>query len=266
MLDGEDGGTAESTSETTSETAWETTSEGGSHGQISIDQAGVMAIRTALASGGRRHWMFPRSMVFDVFDAKEDEGGYTIVLSFRPDGVFDGTPGQEQFKFSKTGAFRGREFLSSPKSSMQFLVKNLAKITVALAVCGVIGAVLAYLVFSDTLDPARRWDASVSSREDLPRGPLTILATEITKVVPFGRDYTLTVQAEVFGLPRSNVQVRKTTSDGTITESTTQFIRQSTGRIYVANVQIGAEDIENPSLDWVRDNITVEILLEQNAP
>lgn len=262
MRDGTDGGTTESTSETISRT----TSAGGSHGEVSIAQAGVMAIRTARASAGRRHWMFPRNMVFAVLNDQEDEEGYTIVLSFSPEGEFDGTPGQERFRFSKTGAFRGRELLSSPKSSMRFVVKNLAKLTVVLAVCGVIGAVLAYLVFSDTLDPARRWNNSISNREDAPRGPLTILQTEITKVAPFGRDYTLTVEAEVFGLPRSNVQVRKTASDGTVTESTTQFVRQTTARIYVANVQISAEDIEDTSLDWVRDNITVEILLTEDAP
>ena len=102
----------------------EFTSEGGSPVYISLSQARVMAVRTAQASPGRRRWILRRRMLFDVLDDYEDEDGYTIVLSFRPGEDFEGTTGQDQLKFSKSGMFEDREVLSHPKYSKRFRIKR----------------------------------------------------------------------------------------------------------------------------------------------
>ena len=105
-------------------------------GQISPSKSGMMALRTARAAPGRRRWILRRKMVFDVLNDSEDENSYTVVLAFRPEGEFDGTPGQEQFKFSKTGRFEGREVLSQPKSLRRFSIKRK---TAAIGVFSILG-------------------------------------------------------------------------------------------------------------------------------
>lgn len=100
------------------------TSERGSQGHISLSDAGVMAVRTARASAPPRRWILRRRMLFDVLNDHEDEDTYTVVVGFRPEGDFEGTPGQEQFKFSKTGRFQGREVLSHPRSTKRFRIKR----------------------------------------------------------------------------------------------------------------------------------------------
>ena len=116
-------------------------------GQISPSQSGMMALRTARAAPGRRRWILRRKMVFDVLNDFEDESTYTVVLSFRPEGEFDGTPGQEQFKFSKTGRFEGRDVLSHPKSFRRFSIKRKTAAIGGFAVCALIGATVLVLAF-----------------------------------------------------------------------------------------------------------------------
>jgi glycine betaine/proline transport system substrate-binding protein len=53
-------------------------------------------------------------MVFEVADSGEDDDYYNITLSFRPQGNFDGTPGQEQFFIGKEGSIAFRQVLSLP--------------------------------------------------------------------------------------------------------------------------------------------------------
>ena len=119
---------------------------GGSVGNISLAQARVMAVRTAQASPARRRWILRRRMLFDVLNDYEDEDSYTIVVSFRPEEDFDGTPGQERFKFSKTGRFEDREVLSHPKSSKRFRIKRKTAALGVIAVSGLIGFVVLVLV------------------------------------------------------------------------------------------------------------------------
>jgi len=108
-------------------------------GNISLSQARVMAVRTARASIRRRR------MLFDVLSDYEDVDGYTIVVSFRPEEDFDGIPGQERFKFSKTGRCEDREVLSHPKSYQRFRIKRKTAAMGVIAVGGLIGLVV--LVF-----------------------------------------------------------------------------------------------------------------------
>lgn len=106
---------------------------------ISISEARVMAVRTAQANPGRRRWILKRRMLFDVLSDHEDEDSYTIVVSFRPTEDFEGTPGQERFKFSKTGRFQDREVLCHPKSSIRFRIKRKTAVWGAIAVLLLIG-------------------------------------------------------------------------------------------------------------------------------
>ena len=54
-------------------------------------------------------------MAFQVVTATEEEDSYNITLSFRPQGDFSGTPGQEQFLIEKEGAIAVRQVLSLPR-------------------------------------------------------------------------------------------------------------------------------------------------------
>ena len=119
-------------------------------GNISLSQARVMAVRTAQASPARRRWILRRRMLFEVLNDYEDEDSYTIVLSFRPEEDFDGTPGQERFKFSKTGRFEDRELLSHPKSSKRFRIKRKTAAVAVIAVGGLVGFVVLVLVLMNS--------------------------------------------------------------------------------------------------------------------
>ena len=89
-------------------------------------------------------------MLFDVLSEYEDEDSYTIVLSFRPEEDFEGTPGQERFKFSKTGRFEDREILSHPKSSRSFRIKRKTAVWGIIAISALIGFIILVLVFMDS--------------------------------------------------------------------------------------------------------------------
>ena len=80
------------------------TSEG--EGYISLAEARVLAMRTAVETPGDygRHYQ-GTAMVFEV---GEDEDYYTVTLSFRPQGRFDGIP-QEEWACSECDMFIGAE-------------------------------------------------------------------------------------------------------------------------------------------------------------
>ncbi|HIB12548.1 MAG TPA: hypothetical protein EYO17_11590 [Dehalococcoidia bacterium] len=86
-------------------------------------------------------------MLFDVLSDHEDESSYTIIVSFRPEGDFEGTPGQERFRFSKTGRFENREVLRYPKHSKRFRIRRK---TVVLGVI-VLGGLIALAVLFSAL-------------------------------------------------------------------------------------------------------------------
>ena len=80
------------------------TPEGEALGYISLEQARVLATRTARESPGgygRRFQSVP--MAFEVVQDEETEDHYVVTVSFRPEGDCSGAPGQEQFLVDKIG-------------------------------------------------------------------------------------------------------------------------------------------------------------------
>ena len=53
-------------------------------------------------------------MVFQLVEQEEGEDYYIVTLSFRPEGDFTGSPGQEQFFIEKEGPVADRQVLSLP--------------------------------------------------------------------------------------------------------------------------------------------------------
>ena len=54
-------------------------------------------------------------MAFEVSTEQDTEDYYVVTLSFRPEGNFSGTPGQEQFLIEKEGTVAVRQVLSLPR-------------------------------------------------------------------------------------------------------------------------------------------------------
>ena len=94
------------------------TGEGEAVNYISLAQARLLAMQTAgetPANYGRRYQNVP--MVFESVEDSENEDYYVVTLSFRPQGQFTGTPGQEQFFIEKEGTIAIRQVLSVPRAS-----------------------------------------------------------------------------------------------------------------------------------------------------
>ena len=86
------------------EEKFEFDSAGQALGYISLDQARVLAMRTARESPsvlGPRFLNVP--MAFEVEAEEETEDYYIITLVFRPQDNFAGNPGHEQFFIRKRG-------------------------------------------------------------------------------------------------------------------------------------------------------------------
>ena len=72
------------------------TREGEVFGYISLDQAEVLAMRTARETPGAYGPNYVDvPMAFQVVESDETEDHYRITLSFRPQGEFRGRPGRE---------------------------------------------------------------------------------------------------------------------------------------------------------------------------
>jgi len=113
---------------------------------ISLEQAGVQAMRTAREDPGNygRTYSGVR-MVFDVTEEEDGEDYYIITLSFRPEGDFSGTPGQEQFFIEKEGAVAVRQVRSLPISDRRGRSRAPVYMILGIGVVivGVIGALFA---------------------------------------------------------------------------------------------------------------------------
>ena len=84
-------------------------------GYISLDEARVLAMRTAVETPGDYGNQYQGvAMFFEVSSLEETEDFYEVTLSFRPQGNFDGTPGQEQFVVGKEGVISIRQVQSFP--------------------------------------------------------------------------------------------------------------------------------------------------------
>lgn len=93
------------------------TAEGEVLGYIFLDQARVLAMRTARENPGdygRRYRNV--AMAFEVTEDEETEDHYVVTLSFRPEGPFTGTLGREQFFIEKEGSVAVRQVLGFPTS------------------------------------------------------------------------------------------------------------------------------------------------------
>ena len=91
------------------------TSEQVASSGISLDQACVLAMRTARETPGaygRRYTGVP--MAFEVVSQEETQDHYVVTLSFRPEGTFAGTTGHEQFFLDKQGSVAHRQVLGLP--------------------------------------------------------------------------------------------------------------------------------------------------------
>ena len=84
-------------------------------------------------------------MAFEVAGIEETEDHYVMTLSFRPQGRFAGTPGQEQFFIEKEGAIAYRQVLSLPEVERRrrFPVVPVLIAVVLIAIVGGVGAVFA---------------------------------------------------------------------------------------------------------------------------
>jgi len=122
------------------------TREGESLGYISLDQARVLAMRTARETPGDYGRRFrSANMAFEVVEDTETEDHYVVTLSFRPEGVFAGTPGREQFFIQKEGTVAVRQVLGFPTSGgmRRYLLNPVTIGAVVVAAAAVIGVVLA---------------------------------------------------------------------------------------------------------------------------
>ena len=92
------------------------TREGEALGYISLDQARVLAMRTAREAPGAYGSRFRKvPMAFEVVEDNETEDHYVVTLSFRPEGAFAGSAGQEQFVIEKEGGIAFRQVLTVPR-------------------------------------------------------------------------------------------------------------------------------------------------------
>ena len=120
------------------------TPEGEVVGYISLDQARILAMRSAREAPGDYGRQFVNTnMAFEVVEDAETEDHYVVTLSFRPQGQFSGRPGQEQFFIEKEGTVAIRQVLSVPGGGRRFPIVPVA---LGVVVVGVVAAVAAVFV------------------------------------------------------------------------------------------------------------------------
>ena len=133
------------------------TSEG--EGYISLDEARVLAMRTAVETPGNYGSAYQGvTMFFGELEATETDDFYYVTLSFRPQGNFDGTPGQEQFVVGKEGTVAARQVLSTPIQTSASPAGTASKgggfpilpVAIGLVVVGAIAAVGAILLMNSS--------------------------------------------------------------------------------------------------------------------
>ena len=120
------------------------TREGEALGYISLDQARVLAMRTASETPGAYGLAYRDvPMAFEVVEAEETEDHYVITITFRPQGEFTGRPGREQFFIEKEGGIALRQILALPSRRRRLPIIPAA---VALAVAGAIAVIAVFAV------------------------------------------------------------------------------------------------------------------------
>jgi len=167
------------------------TPEGEAIGYISLAQARVLAMSTAQQTPGEYGSDYRDvPMAFDTEEASEDEDFYNITLSFRPQGQFSGTPGQEQFFIEKEGTVAVRQVLSLPvpQGARRF---PLLPVAIGLVVVGVIAAVGAVFALGSTGDDGAPVALVIPTETPVPTGtpmsttePTAIPATDVPTSTP----------------------------------------------------------------------------------
>ena len=145
-------------------------------GYISLAQARVLAMTTARETPGgysRRYRNVP--MAFGTVDASEDEDFYNITLSFRPQGEFSGTSGQEQFFIEKEGRVAHRQVTSLPRQARR---SQALPISIGLVIVGVIVAVIAAITIGGT------GDGGLAGKAAPPKEPTTSTTAPADTPIP----------------------------------------------------------------------------------
>ena len=163
------------------------TSEGEALSYISLDQARVLAMRTARESPGsygRRFADVP--MAFEAIADEETEDHYVVTLSFRPEGAFAGTPGREQFFIEKEGNVAVRQVLSLPgRVGWRRIPLSLVVVGLVVVVAAAVGGVFAATGGGDGPDDSSPQVAALPTSTPVPTtstlvpAPTTATATAI---------------------------------------------------------------------------------------
>ena len=91
------------------EDSFEFDSAGEAVGYISMEQARVLAMRTASETPGNYGASFGNvPMFFEAVEETEGDDYYVITLSFRPQGDFSGTPDRHRLARFKNGEVTAR--------------------------------------------------------------------------------------------------------------------------------------------------------------
>ena len=150
------------------EEKFEFTAEGEALGYISLDQAQVLAMRTARETPGAYGSNYVDvPMAFEVVEDGDTEDHYRITLSFRPQGEFRGRPGREQFFIEKEGAVAHRQVVSLPGSAGWRRYRlALVAIGLVVVVAGAVGGVIATIGRGDSLIGVNNYAATSQDRCD----------------------------------------------------------------------------------------------------
>jgi hypothetical protein len=121
------------------------TSEGETLGYISLEQARLVAMQAAREKPGNYGPQLSGTrLVFQLVEQEEGEDYYIVTLSFRPEGNFTGSPGQEQFFIEKEGAVADRQVLSLPTGGR----RGRFPVIPAVVGAGVLAVVVVGIVFA----------------------------------------------------------------------------------------------------------------------
>jgi len=181
-------------------------------------------------------------MVFDVVEATETDDHYTVILSVRPQGNFDGTPGQEQFVVGKDGTIAVRQILSPPAQtsvSTAGIARNGGRFPVlpmatGMVIVGIIAAVGAILLVGNSGGDRVPVDAVAPT--ETPAAPTRPTAPAETLAPPTPSELMISIS------PTS------VSSGNTVTLAGTDFPPNTT----VSSLTIGGADAM-PSGDFVTD-------------
>ena len=146
--------------------------------RISLDQAGVLAIRHARENTefyGRRY--SGRELMWEVVDSEEGEAYFQVELSYRPARQFFGKPGTEKFTIDKSGAIELRQLEKEPSEGFRQLINESVEIAerrvplVGLTLVVVVGIVVAGLLYSGPLSSRGQSQVSPTDLAVDPTGP-----------------------------------------------------------------------------------------------